>query len=396
MEMFLLAILVMQLTGLALVARAGSMGSRPPILKPWTAGLAASSALGRVSVVIPTLNEVHRLGNCLSGLAAQGYPVREILVVDSCSRDGTRELVIQATASDPRLRLLTDDALPAGWVGRPWALHHGFLHSAADSEWVLGMDADVRPLPGLVASLVACAQTGDYDLLSLGPRFILRYPGECWLHPALLVTLLLRTSTEPNGQSVLANGQCFLCRRAVLAQLGGYTSAKGSFSDDDVTLARYAAARGFRVRFMDGSRLLRVRMYEGGRETWREWGRSIDLKDAYSPGQLWRGLYVLMTLQALPLPLLAGLLAAWYGQSVAPWLLWAALGLNAALFAFRVTALFVLAPSYDRSVASGSGWYWLSPLADLLAVLRIWLSAFRRPTQWRGRQYASGTNPTGG
>jgi dolichol-phosphate mannosyltransferase len=31
--------------------------------------------------------------------------------------------------------------------------------------------------------------------------------------------------------------------------------------------------------------------------------------------------------------------------------------------------------------------FWLSPLADPLAVLRIILSAIHTPTQWRGRQY---------
>jgi len=33
-------------------------------------------------------------------------------------------------------------------------------------------------------------------------------------------------------QRVMANGQCFLCRRSVLAALDGYSGAKGSFCDD--------------------------------------------------------------------------------------------------------------------------------------------------------------------
>ena len=41
----------------------------------------------------------------------------------------------------------------------------------------------------------------------------------------------------------------FLCRRSVLAQAGGYTSARNSFCDD-VTLARNIAAQGFKVGFL--------------------------------------------------------------------------------------------------------------------------------------------------
>ncbi|MFN5513489.1 MAG: glycosyltransferase family 2 protein, partial [Cyanobacteriota bacterium] len=70
-----------------------------------------------VSVVVPTLNEVRRLEPCLQGLATQGPGVREMLVVDSRSQDGTREKVLLWRQQEPRLELLTDDLLPPGWVG---------------------------------------------------------------------------------------------------------------------------------------------------------------------------------------------------------------------------------------------------------------------------------------
>jgi dolichol-phosphate mannosyltransferase len=119
--------------------------------------------LGKVSVVVPTLNEAQRISPCLAGLSRQSYEVREITVVDSNSEDGTPDLVKAAQQKDPRFRIITDDPLPTGWVGRPWALHNGFLHSSEQSEWILGMDADTQPSPGLVAGLVKTAQAGGYD-----------------------------------------------------------------------------------------------------------------------------------------------------------------------------------------------------------------------------------------
>jgi dolichol-phosphate mannosyltransferase len=344
--------------------------------------------LGSVSVVVPTLNEALRIGPLLAGLTRQSYEVREVIVVDSRSQDGTPDLVKAAAATDPRFRVMTDDPLPSGWVGRPWALHNGFLFSSEGSEWFLGMDADIQPDAGLVASLVQTAIAKGYDLVSLSPQFILKYPGECWLQPALLMTLLYRF--DPTGiyteqpERVMANGQCFLCRRSVLKAVDGYSSAKGSFCDD-VTLARNIAAKGFKVGFLDGAKVLRVRMYEGAWETWNEWGRSLDLKDAASPAQIWGDLWVLSAVQGLPILILLGYLSLPSLVLSLPALL--LLGLNIFLVVIRFALLLAIAPSYDRKDATGGWLFWLSPLADPLAVLRIFLSAFHTPKQWRGRKY---------
>ncbi|MEH1872893.1 2'-O-glycosyltransferase CruG [Nostoc sp.] len=347
--------------------------------------------LGKVSVVVPTLNEALRISPLLAGLSQQSYEVREIIVVDSKSVDGTPELVKAKQQKDPRFRVMTDDPLPSGWVGRPWALHNGFLFSSEGSQWFLGLDADIQPHPGLVAGLVKTAEAQGYDLVSLSPQFILKYPGECWLQPALLMTLLYRF--DPAGinteqpERVMANGQCFLCRRSVLAAVGGYSSASGSFCDD-VTLARNIAAQGYKVGFLDGAKVLRVRMYEGAMETWKEWGRSLDLKDATSRSQLWGDLWLLTSVQGLPILIVLTflLISPPLSYSLTPPLL--LLGLNLLLVVIRFAMLFAIAPSYDRKSAK-SGWlFWLSPFADPLAVLRIFLSAFHKPREWRGRKYS--------
>jgi len=382
-----LGLLLLQLPAVAiLLSRLLKGPSRKPPVEPQPP---TPDLQGAVSVVVPTLNEAERIGPTLAGLSKQSYEVREIIVVDSRSRDGTQELVKAAGSKDPRFRLIEDDPLPPGWVGRPWALHTGFTHSSEASQWVLGIDADTQPHPGLTAGLIKTAQAEGYDMVSLSPQFILKYPGELWLQPALLLTLVYRfgpTGTSSSGpERVMANGQCFLTRRSVLAQLGGYSSASSSFCDD-VTLARNAAAQGFKVGFLDGAKLLKVRMYEGAAETWREWGRSLDLKDASSPEQIWGDLWLLLAVQGMPVPVaLSFLLSPELSFSPSPPVF--LLELNLFLLAVRFALNFAIAPSYDRTQARAGWVFWLSPLADPLAVLRIFLSAIRRPTQWRGRNY---------
>jgi dolichol-phosphate mannosyltransferase len=329
---------------------------------------------GDVSIVVPTLNEAHRIGRCLDGLIAQGTVVREILVVDSGSVDETPALVHAAMLRDARVRLLRDDPLPNGWVGKVWALQHGLEH--ASSEWVLGIDADTIPHAGLAGGALAAAESLQYDAVSFAPRFSVATAAVRWLQPALLVTLIYRfgaAGTHVDNERVMANGQCFLARRRTLLDAGGYSSARASFSDD-VTLARHLARNGSRVGFLDGSLLYDVRSYASARETWREWGRSLDLTDSTSPIRQWADVLFLTVVQGTPVP---ALITCAFVSS--PPLLVT----SAALLLTRLLLQRALASSYElRGVA-----FWLSPLADPLAALRIVLSTLRRPTQWRGRTY---------
>jgi dolichol-phosphate mannosyltransferase len=186
---------------------------------------------------------------------------------------------------------------------------------------------------------------------------------------------------------VMANGQCFFCKQSVLQAIDGYTVAASSFCDD-VTLARAIAQTGAKVGFLDGAHVIKVRMYEGMAETWREWGRSLDLKDASSRSQIWADLWLLTMTQGLPIGLcgVSGML--WLGGDRSlPVIVTAAVNLLLVIIRFALCA--AIRGSYDLANAQAKWLFWLSPLADPLAVVRIWLSANQRPRSWRGRNYAA-------
>lgn len=365
---------------------------RPPV-EPMLAPRSDTS----VTVILATLNEAHRIGPCLDGLMQQAAPLLEVLVVDSRSTDGTRELVEAASRRDPRIRLITDSALPPGWVGKVWALETGLR--AARGEWVLGIDADTVPSPGLVGAVVHAAEQDEFDVASFAPRFSAQTAAERWVQPAMLVTLVYRCGaagvTQPPPNRVLANGQCFLARRALLERNGGYASARSSFSDD-VTLARHLAARGARVGFLDGSRVIAVRAYASLGEMWREWGRSFDLKDATPRWRRWFDVLLVWSTQALPVPLLAGIAYTLFASGVAHadasrTLLPQALALvNASALLVRIMMLAALRGSYEQRGFA----YWASWLADIPAAWRLTLSTWRVPKRWRGREYAEISAPS--
>jgi dolichol-phosphate mannosyltransferase len=121
-------------------------------------------------------------------------------------------------------------------------------------------------------------------------------------------------------------------------------------------------------------------MYSSMAETWKEWGRSLDLKDAATPIQTLGDCVLLLAVQGLPLPLFLALLFLPIETNMFTQLL---LGLNGFLVLIRFLLVFGIRSSYTEV----GFMFWLSPLADSVAVLRIWLSALTKPKQWRGRIY---------
>lgn len=335
----------------------------------------------QISVIIPVLNEYERLAPCLDGLTAQGPEVGEILVVDGGSDDGTQLLAQMYAARDTRVRLIDANPVPNDWNGKAWGLQVGLRNTSAASEWVLTIDADVRPAPALARSLVAHAHAIGIPALSVATRQELATLGEGCIHPALLSTLVYRFG--PPGYvttriaAVQANGQCFLVRRQVLEHCGGFVKTRASRCED-MTLARTLAAAGYPVGFYEAGDLVLAKMYADGRDVWRNWPRSLPLRDQYSDVQSIIGLIEVTLAQALPLPLLVLLCLA--ARPEALW--WRALfGVNGVLLALRLGVLGGTAHAYRNAPWS----YWLSPICDVPVAIQLWRSIARRRHIWRGR-----------
>jgi dolichol-phosphate mannosyltransferase len=346
------------------LARLGRGRVRRPPHAPPDAPPAAT-----ISVVVPARDEAERIGPCLAGLAGD-RDLLEVVVVDDGSTDGTAQVARAHGA-----RVVTGAPPPPGWVGKPWALQQGL--EAARGELVVSLDADTRPRPGLARALAQALE--DADLVTAGCRFVCDTAGERFLHPALLATLVYRfgpsdaAGRPPRPSRLLANGQCTAVRRTALLEAGGYALAARHMTDD-AALARGLARRGWRVAFHDGGDLVAVDMHASAREVWVEWGRSIALPGVTAPA--WQAADVALVWLVLGLPPLR--LAA---RRAGP--------LDLGLLTVRVALLGGLRGAYARRGLP----FWLSPLADPLAALRLTLSAVRPPRRWRGREYggAAGT-----
>src|SRR2546423_6371082 len=141
----------------ALARLARGRHRRPPL----SAAGAPAPADG-VSVVIPARDEATRLGPCLEA-AGRDPDLGELLVVVDDDADDATVTVAEAGGA----RIVRTPPLPPGWVGKTWALHHGMR--AASGRWLVTLDADTRPAPGLLRALVA--ELAEVDIVTAGPRF---------------------------------------------------------------------------------------------------------------------------------------------------------------------------------------------------------------------------------
>ena len=369
----------LQAIGLAVVV-ARLLPGRHRVAPVPPGGVDAIGTAERVSVVVPVRNEGARIGPCLDGLIAQDAAMREAIFVDGNSTDDTAARIDAAMARDRRVRRIAEPPRSADMVGRPWAIAAGCR--AAGGEWILVVDADVAPCRGMVAGALAAARTHSLDVVSFSPRIIAPTAGARFLQPAFVVTLIYRFgaagAANSGAERVIANGQCLLMRASTLEQHGGYKIAARSFCDD-IRIVRHLAERGARVGFLDGTRLFDVLMYRDAAETWRGWPRSLNMRDATRARWRWMDSALLLVTQALPIPLLVFMLLFDLGVRAHPAgaVLFA---INAALLLIRILLLVAIAPSFAPRGAP----FWLSPLADPLAAVRVVETTIRRPREWRG------------
>ena len=243
------------------VVRDARRARRLPALQ----GVAVPSSQPFVSIVIPARNEADNIARCLDGALGQRYGLYEVIVVDDGSTDATPRILRDYAARFPgRLTVVTGRPLPRGWVGKCNACLHGAHH--ARGEWLLFLDADTAPHPGLVAALQAFAQQRHLDLVSVLPVNELRTWSEQLVLPvfyqfALTAFPLQRNlSAEAPANNVLANGQCLLVRSAAYWSLGGHEIVKDKVLED-IEFAQAVRRAGYRVGLATAFDHLRVRMY---------------------------------------------------------------------------------------------------------------------------------------
>jgi hopene-associated glycosyltransferase HpnB len=204
----------------------------------------------RVAVVVPARNEADVVGRAVRSLLEQDYAGRlQIFVVDDHSSDETASVARHAAADEgQRLAVISAMPLPTGWTGKMWALSQGVQHTAEFApDYFLFTDADIIHAPDSVTCLVARAQAGNLDLVSMMALLRCSSLAERALIPAFVFFFFMLYPPEwvrnPKRKTAGAAGGDILVRAEALARIGGITSIRNELIDD-CALAREIKRNG--------------------------------------------------------------------------------------------------------------------------------------------------------
>ena len=189
-----------------------------------------------VSVVLPTYNRAHLLGNAMRSVLGQTYRAMELIVVDDNSKDDTAEVV--RSFDDPRIRYLRNEQnlkLPGG-------LNRGF--AAARGDFLTWTSDDNLYANTAIERMVEILRQGDCDFV-FTDYFHFTELDEASGEPLNVQHIRLSPALELERRNSV--GACFLYTRAVYDGVGLYDPELFLVEDYDYFIRVH---KHFRIRHL--------------------------------------------------------------------------------------------------------------------------------------------------
>ena len=143
------------------------------------------AADAKLSVLVPAYNEEHTVGEVIARVLALGPVVKEVVVVDDGSKDGTADAVRRAASGQPKVRFFSQPVNQ----GKTAAIRRAL--EECTGEIVIIQDADAEYDPAEIPDVINPILQGHADVV-YGSRFLVReggpgavlppLPGQRWSH----------------------------------------------------------------------------------------------------------------------------------------------------------------------------------------------------------------------
>lgn len=180
-----------------------------------------------ISVFIPTYNDQVDLSACLESIRLLNYPKEkiEIIIWDNASADGTAEMVKKRFSEMEkdgwlRLKLIEWNNNEGSYIPYDLALKH----LSPQSQYILGLDADVELFESVLISLISAAQ--EDRVAVVGARSVYYDNPSLTSHGAGLVNRWTGFYGEKDPETSIecdyVIGCCWLLKRGIFESLGGF------------------------------------------------------------------------------------------------------------------------------------------------------------------------------
>jgi glycosyltransferase involved in cell wall biosynthesis len=303
------------------------------------------------------------------------YSDLEFIVLNDRSTDQTGAILAQMAAEDARLQVVNVTELPAGWLGKNYALYRGA--ERASGELLLFTDADVIMEPRTLALAVSYMQASHLQHLAVMPAVCM---------PNLLPRLFCSAfgiffsgfmrpwkAKDPASSSFIGIG-AFNLVTAEAYKAAGTHRAIAMRPDDDVKLGKILKRAGYRQEMILGMGLLSVEWYSSLRELIDGLMKNTFAGIDYSvPKSIGAGLTVLL-FNVWPFVALFVLRGwAWF------------------LYALAVILMLLFISDGNRFYGLPRRYAFAHPLSSLLFVYVLWkstvLTLWTGGISWRGTHY---------
>lgn len=220
-----------------------------------------------ISFVVPTKNRIEWLPECLAGLLSQSVKGIEVVVVNDGSDDGTRELLNEFYAKDPRVKIIHNETSIGGGRARNRGNESATapIIAVCDDDDFYPQDRAEKTLEFFKKFPEGVMMNAPYVQVGYCNEMVQRFDGELFDEAGF------KQHGAPN----------FFCHPTAaytkkdIVEIGGYKAETSSFTDDYQLVQDWIRA-GKKIGFMPGQylcghRVLPTSMMSGFRGFRPEW-----------------------------------------------------------------------------------------------------------------------------
>jgi cellulose synthase/poly-beta-1,6-N-acetylglucosamine synthase-like glycosyltransferase len=187
-----------------------------------------------VSILFAARDEEEKLPGALATFLAQDYPRYEVVAVNDRSEDATEAILDAAGREDARLKVIRITSLPAGWLGKPYALQQAYEKSTG--EWLVLTDADVHFAPDVLRRAIALVEKNKWDHMPLLADAKMFTFGEKVVMTFVAFAFVLATRpwnvNKPHSPAYIGVGAFQLIRRSTYEKMGTHRRLAMEVIDD--------------------------------------------------------------------------------------------------------------------------------------------------------------------